>query len=154
MGIENLKIKRKIGDELKKDLKKLGMKNKTTKGEIGMNDEIQDKKGMKAKTKDPEKMRTWIQHVRPSSPPLAQPPLPSPFVAQRVANVEDLDKRHSLARFACMVFDISATNFIIVVLHVHEICVLVMCQETFQVHLPFTTLHNLEPISTCLVFLL
>jgi hypothetical protein len=31
------------------------MKNKTTKGEIGMNDEIQDKKGMKAKTKDSKK---------------------------------------------------------------------------------------------------
>jgi hypothetical protein len=32
------------------------MKNKMTKGEIGMNDKIQDnKKGMKAKTKDPKK---------------------------------------------------------------------------------------------------
>jgi hypothetical protein len=31
------------------------MKNKTTKGEIGMTNETQDKKGMKAKTKDPKK---------------------------------------------------------------------------------------------------
>jgi hypothetical protein len=154
MGTENLEIKRKIKDELKKDFKISGMKNKTTKGEIGMNDEIQDKKEMKAKTKDPKKMITWIQHVRPLSPPLSQPPLPSPFVAQHVANIEELDKTHSLARVACVLFDISTTNFIIVMLHVHEICVLVMCRETFQVHSSFTTLHNLEPISTCLVFLL
>jgi hypothetical protein len=128
------------------------MKNKTTRGEIGMTNETQDKKGMKAKTKDPKKMITWIQHVRPLSPPLAQPPLPSPFVAQHVANIEEPNKR--IARFACMLFDISTTNLIIVMLHVHKICVLVMCQETFQVHPSFTSLHNLEPISTCLVFLL
>jgi hypothetical protein len=36
------------------------MKNKTTKGEIGMTNETQDKKGMKAKTKDPKNMITWI----------------------------------------------------------------------------------------------
>ncbi len=98
-----------------------------TKGEIGMNDEIQDKKGIKAITKDSKKMITWIQHVRPPSPPLAQLPLPSPFVAQHVANVEEPNKRHSLARFACVLFDISTTNFIIVMLHVHKICILVMC---------------------------
>ncbi len=92
-----------------------------------MNDKTQDKKEMKAKTKDPKKMITWIQHVRPLSPLLAQPPLPSPFVAQHVDNVEEPNKRHSLARFACVLFDISTTNFIIVILHVHEICVLVMC---------------------------
>jgi len=88
-----------------------------------MNDETHDKKEMKAKTKDPKKMITWIQHVRPL---LAQPPLPSPFVAQHVANVEEPNKRHSLARFACVLFDISTTNFMIVILHVHKICVLVM----------------------------
>ncbi len=130
------------------------MKNKTTKGEIGMTNETQDKKGMKAKTKDPKNMITWIQHVRPLSPLLAQPPLPSPFVAQHVANIEEPNRRHSLAIFACMPFDISTTNFIIIMLHVHKICVLVMCQETFQVHPSFTSLHNLEPISTFLVFLL